>query len=331
MALAAALQRSSTARRLWHAVPDRVRDEVWKLAVPRRPLSFNEKVRYKMIKDRRPLLTTFADKVAVRDYVAQKAGTDLLTQLYLVTDDPEQIRSDCLPREFVIKPSHGSGACVVVADHAPAENTLPQPPAGWGRSLVTPDSLDWTVLGSLCREWLGLSWNRHQEWAYANVPPRILAEELLIAKGSVPPDYKFFVFHGRVRLVQVDCGRFGNHVRTFYSPEWDHLPVAYYYPTGPGIDRPGSLREMISIAERLGQETDFVRVDLYAIGDRIVFGELTNYPEAGHRSFEPASFDYQLGSWWSLPNRSGKGSRRIRKLNAPDAKLSGGNQAGGRD
>jgi hypothetical protein len=104
--------------------------------------------------------------------------------------------------------------------------------------------------------------------------------------------------------VEVESGRFGSNARTLYSPDWDRLPVAYRnYPTGPAIDRPGSLREMISIAEKLGQETDFVRPDLYIVGDRIVFGEMTNYPSALHFQFEPASFDRELGSWWSPPKK----------------------------
>jgi hypothetical protein len=203
----------------------------------------------------------------------------------------------------VIKASHGCGAWVIVSDHAPAENTLPEPRASWSRSLVTPDCLDWAVLRSLCRGWLGLRFNPHLEWAYSQVPPRLIAEELLGANGSIPLDYKFFVFHGRVRLIQVDLDRFGSHVRTAYSPAWDRIPVVYSFPSGPEIERPGSLPEMISIAERLGHETDFVRVDLYEIGGRIVFGEMTNYPAAGNLKFEPSSFDYELGSWWSLPNR----------------------------
>ena len=38
---------------------------------------------------------------------------------------------------------------------------------------------------------------------------------------------------------------------------------------------------MIEIAERLGEGVDFVRVDLYDVDGRVVFGELTNYPAGG--------------------------------------------------
>jgi hypothetical protein len=62
-------------------------------------------------------------------------------------------------------------------------------------------------------------------------------------------------------------------------------------------------------------ETDFVRVDLYCIGTRIIFGELTNYPEAGGGGFNPAGFDRVLGHWWTPPKRYGR--RASKRLVAP--------------
>jgi hypothetical protein len=55
------------------------------------------------------------------------------------------------------------------------------------------------------------------------------------------------------------------------------------------------------VAERLAQEFDFVRVDLYALGDRIVVGELTHYPTGGNKSFEPPEWDARLGALWPRP------------------------------
>ena len=60
---------------------------------------------------------------------------------------------------------------------------------------------------------------------------------------------------------------------------------------------------MIAIAERLGADTDFVRVDLYVLPDRIVFGELTSYPAGGHSPFFPDSYDEEFGSHWTVPRR----------------------------
>lgn len=59
---------------------------------------------------------------------------------------------------------------------------------------------------------------------------------------------------------------------------------------------------MIDYAETLADGIDFVRVDLYELGDKVYFGELTNVPEAGLGRFLPASWDEALGSFWNLPN-----------------------------
>jgi hypothetical protein len=46
-----------------------------------------------------------------------------------------------------------------------------------------------------------------------------------------------------------------------------------------------------------------VRVDLYELDGRIVFGELTNSPAAANARFDPPAFDLEVGSWWTLPRK----------------------------
>ena len=267
-----------------------------------KPVTFNEKVRYKMLADRRPLLTTFADKLAVRAYVESKVGASALTDLYAVTCAPETLEGAELPREFAVKPTHASGACILVADFAPRERELPDSDEGWVQAMVRPDRLSWGRLVRLCQDWISRPY-LWDEWAYRNVRRRILVEELLDDAGGVPFDYKLFVFHGRVRMIQVDLDRFQEHTRNLYTPDWERLEVEYECPGGLDVERPGGLPEMLDIAERLGADTDFVRVDLYYVGGRVVFGELTNYPLAGLGEFRPPEFDRRLGEWWTPPKR----------------------------
>ncbi len=276
------------------------------------PATFNEKVRYKMLADRRPLLRTFADKLAVRAYVEARVGAGVLTELYAVTDVPETLVQAEIPREFVLKPTHASGAVVVVADFAPFERELPVPPARWAQSLVRPERVCWDRLIGLARDWVSRDYERDartyawREWAYRDLPRRILVEQLLEDGGEVPRDFKFFVFHGRVRMVQVDSNRFDVHARSLYTPSWERLDAkSAKYPHGGDTERPGQLAEMIEIAAALGAETDFVRVDLYCLPERVVFGELTNYPEAAAGFFEPPELDRWLGQWWAPPRRYG--------------------------
>jgi TupA-like ATPgrasp len=187
-------------------------------------LTFKEKVRYKMLADRRPLLTTFTDKLAVRAYVESRVGARYLPALYAVTSEPRTLSRAELPREFVVKPTRESGAIVIVAEFASPEATLPDPPthtrwpnAGFVEAMVHPDALDWDRLLKLCEHWLLLRFGGDDAWAYRNVPSRILVEELLDDSG-VPPDYKFFVFHGHVRMIEVDLDRFTGHTRNLYTP-----------------------------------------------------------------------------------------------------------------
>jgi hypothetical protein len=280
----------------------------WRLLRTRNPTTFNEKVRYKMLRDRRPLLITFADKVAVRDYVSSVLGDGFLPGSYGVLTDPGQLWSLDLPESFVVKPTHGSGAVVAVHPEAPPDATLPPPEHPWACSRVRPTAFDRASFDRLARAWLRRRFGNgvNGEWAYNFVPPRLLVEEHLSgADGDIPADYKFFVFHGRCRYVQVITGRFGRQAEDFFSPQWQHLPLRADTLRGadPVPAPPRRLAEMISIAERLGRETDFVRVDLYALGDRIVFGELTNYPAAGYCPFSPKRFDAEFGAHWTVPRR----------------------------
>jgi len=273
----------------------------------RHPQTFTEKVRYKMLRDRRALLTTFADKAAVRDYVAERVGASYLPAAYGITDDPEHLRHLDLPDSYVVKPTHGSGAGVVVSPSAPANARLPPAEWSWVYRHVRADAAPRDQLVAIARNWATKLYGRgpNQEWAYGGVPPRVIVEEMLEGPGgSIPDDFKFFVFHGTCQYIQVDSGRFNTRTQDFYRPDWSHLPMSGGPPwIDPPRARPSRLDEMISLAENLAGGTDFVRVDLYHLPDRIVFGELTSYPAGGDSPFEPASFDAEFGSHWTVPRR----------------------------
>lgn len=291
--------------------PTRERVERWRwsraaarmLDVPRRPVTFNEKTRYKMARDLRPLLTTLSDKVAARGYVERVAGREVLPELHLVTDDPEDVRCESLPREVAVKVSHASGGVVLVSESAAREARLRAPHVGWARFLVHPETVDWDVLRALCADWLSLPFRPETQWANRTIRPRILAEEVVHEHGTVARDFKLFTFHGRVRAIVVDTSRFAGHVRTIYGREWERLPFELKFPAGPEVDRPVLLGEMVEIAERLASGTDFLRVDLYVPDGRIVVGELTSFHGAGEEEFRPGSWDRWFGEWWTLPRR----------------------------
>ena len=280
---------------------------IGRLLRTRYPRSFNDKVRYKMLRDRRPLLVAWADKIEMRRYVAAEVGEAYLPRLLHRLDSASDLESIDLPDSFVLKPSHGSGACVVVDESAPEDAHLPRAPDSWVYAHVRRDQIDREQLRLIADHWLSQRYGRgpNHEWAYGLVTRRLLVEELLRGyDGGVPDDYKLFVFHGRCHFVQVDRARFAARTQDFFTRDWEPLEMWGGVPrsvTPP--EEPRHLAEMIRVAETLGRETDFVRVDLYCLPTRVVVGELTSSPAGGDSPFRPARWNTIFGQPWTVPAR----------------------------
>lgn len=248
------------------------------------PQSFNEKVVYKKLFDRNPLLPITADKYSVRDYVkrvlGEEEGGSILVPLLYSTEEPDTVPFESLKGSYIIKASHSSGRNIIVREG---------------------EKVDRAGVVSQCKKWLQETFGvRKMEWAYSQIKPRILVEKLLISnEGEVPVDYKFYIFGGKCEMVHVDYDRFTHHTRSLYDPDWNHLGVRLKFPLGPVTPKPESFDRMRLIAEKLGKDFDFVRVDLYTLGQDIFFGELTHYPGSGMERFEPRSYDFKLGTKWT--------------------------------
>ncbi|GLP75252.1 hypothetical protein TUM20983_23620 [Mycobacterium antarcticum] len=270
-------------------------------------MTFREKVRYKMLRDRRQLVVTFADKAGVRDYVSNTVGAQYLPHAYAITAEPGSLRETTLPEAYVVKPTHGSGAAIVVSDRAPRDARLPTEPGSWVYRHVLPEHASRDDVIRIAEGWLAQLYGQgpNREWVYGQVPRQVIVEEMLAgADGEIPDDYKLFVFHGRCCFVEVDGGRFGRRTQDFFHPDWEHLPLSGGSPwADPRPPRPACLDEMIGLAERLGADTDFVRVDLYDVDGRVVFGELTSFPAGGDSPFDPERFDEEFGRPWTVPRR----------------------------
>lgn len=244
------------------------------------PVTFNEKVNWRILNDRRPLLEWTCDKLAMKAHVRTVPGLRVPRTLWVGTNVRE-LENVELPEHWVLKPNHRSG--IVLFGHGrPDTSSLTAITRNWLRSVQSED---------------------FHEWAYSKAQPVLLAEDLLGVPGSPPPDYKYFVFAGQVAAVQVDVGRHSMHRRRIYRPDWSPLEVSSgNYPLAPIESPPVNLKEMLAVAKEIGRPFDFIRVDLYSIDGETVFGELTPYPGSGFDRLVPESFDAELGAWWELPN-----------------------------
>jgi hypothetical protein len=241
-----------------------------------RPTGFNEKILVKILCDRRPYLTLFSDKLRVREHVRRVAPSLALPDLYWHSPRAEALDLDRLPDAFMLKPNHGSGWLRAVDDkrHA-ARDELVRLAQRWLAS-------DFSIVG--------------REWSYRNIRRAVFAEALLRGDdGRSPADYKFFVFGGKVRLIQVDRDRFTGHTQVLYDEQWQRIDGAVKARRGTPVAPPASLATMIAASEALSMAVDFVRVDLYDISGTPYFGELTHYPNKGLCRFDPLSLDQRLG------------------------------------
>lgn len=250
------------------------------------PQSFNEKLQWLKIHDRKPVYTTMVDKYAVKEYVAGKIGEEYIIPTLGVWEKFCDIDFRSLPEQFVLKCTHDSGGIVVCRDKRELDMHYAK------KKIERSLKQNYYYLG--------------REWPYKNVPPRIIAEPYLVDESGMElKDYKFFCFNGEPKLVQVDFGRFDVHRRNLYTTGWDYVDASIKFPKDPGtqIPRPQGLEKMLEIAGILSKGIPHVRVDLYSINGKIYFGELTMYHGGGMEKFTPKELGMRMGEWIQISGR----------------------------
>jgi len=252
------------------------------------PRSFNEKIFWKKVYDRNPLLPVTADKYLIRSYIKKVLGEDIakniLVPLLYVTDRPETIPFEKLSLPYIIKPNHTSGLKIIV------ENKI----------------FDRRRIVKTCKKWLRIPYGMEKmEWAYQAIKRKIVIEKLLQDKdGNNPCEFKFHMFHGKCKLIYVILDRLNDSNRMYYDEKWNYLSVKKKNRAqGKSIDKPINYEMMLEIAEKLSEPFDYVRVDVYSVDDKIYFGELTHYPVSGKLILEPSSFDFEMGKYWNVKSK----------------------------
>ena len=280
---------------------------------PEPGVSLASKILYKMAWDRNPQLAVFADKVAVRAYIAERVGDAYVVPVICVAEPGHPIDFSRLPREFAIKVSHGSGGVIVVTEKADPRATLPEDPrVGWARFTIHPDQLDPERINNLLEHWQSLKFEwgpgTNPEWAYRGIAPRVVVEPLMASRDGGPPrEYKVFCFNGRAQVIRFDRGLVGSaKAFTHYDRQWSQFDVdfivgGYRHTRGAVESKPTFLSDLLRVAERLTDDVDFARVDFIDDNGLLRVGEITNYPTAGNFDFSSADFAAWFGKDW-LPN-----------------------------
>ncbi|MDD6147429.1 MAG: ATP-grasp fold amidoligase family protein [Lachnospiraceae bacterium] len=245
------------------------------------PKTFNEKLQWLKIHNRKPEYTTMVDKYAAKQYVADKIGSQYIIPTLGVWDHFDDIDFDALPDQFVLKCTHDSGGLVICKN----------------KSKLDKKAAKRKIEHCLRRKYFYI----YREWPYKDVKPRIIAEKYMTnGNGEDLNDYKLMCFNGKVKTTFVCSDRFSKDGLkvTFYDTDWRRMPFERHYPASKTeIDKPQTYEEMITLAEKLAFGIPFVRVDFYEINGNIYFGELTFFPGSGYEEFTPEEWDKTLGDW----------------------------------
>jgi len=250
----------------------------------RSPQTFNEKLQWLKLYNRKPEYTKMVDKYGAKQYVAERIGGEYVIPTLGVWDRFEDIDFDALPDQFVLKCTHDSGGLEVVRD----------------KTKLDKDAVKAKIDRSLKKNY----YFHGREWPYKDVLPRILAEVYMQDGDKINlPVYKFMNFSGEPRIIQViQNDKTDAETIDYFDTDWNLLDLKQNFPNSAKLlERPRRLSEMLEISRNLSKGIPNVRVDLYEIDGRIYFSEFTFFSDSGFAPFYPPEWNEIMGSWIQLP------------------------------
>lgn len=253
------------------------------------PKRFTEKLQLYKMYYRNPEMARCVDKYEVRGYLEERGFGHLLNKLYGVYNRAEEIDFSTLPEKFVIKTTDGSGGNNILICRNKSQLDI--------KSAVTE-----------INSWLDVkSVNAGREWAYTGIKKsRIIVEEFLENETNPetgPEDYKFFCFNGEPKFIYLVHNRKKGEKAHLGIYDMAFIKQPIYRCDEHRSEQVKSVPKnydlMINIARKLSSGFPHIRVDLYNIDGDIRFGELTFYDGSGYFSYDPDSFDFDVGEWFT--------------------------------
>lgn len=254
------------------------------------PKSYNEKLQWLKIHDRKPEYTQMVDKAGVKDYIAKTIGEQYVIPTLGIWKHFDDIDFTTLPEKFVLKCTHDSGGLVICKD----------------KKTLDKVSAKKKIEKCLKKNYFYGT----REWPYKDVKPRIIAEPLLEqANGEEICDYKVMCFNGKAKLIELHMNRHSDHhTQDFYGVNWQKTEISqgkgYGGCSDIEVSKPSCLNEMLRLSETLTKDMAHCRVDWYVVNGHLYFGELTFFDGSGFDLFDRYEDDLLLGSWINLENIS---------------------------
>lgn len=254
------------------------------------PQTLADKVTFLGLHRLTPLMSTCADKWAVREYIVAKGLANILIP---TVGGPwsrvEEIDFEALPKQFILKATHACKMNCMVADKS---------------------KLDVPSCRRTLQKWLDTTYGTYSmEPHYKIIAHRIYAEELLESDTGLM-DYKIHCLNGVPQFILVCSDRKTGPGRMqvtldLFDVQWNSINQ---FVQGSGLEirgagkiaKPKKLNEMLDIAKQLSTDFAFVRVDLYEVKEKIYFGELTFSPACGVFPYFADEFIQNMGEKLSI-------------------------------
>ena len=258
------------------------------------PTTFDEKVWWLKLNYRNDLQTIVSDKVLVRDYITNLGLKYILNDIYGVYNNAKDIKLKSLPNECYIKANHVSGTNFYYNKDRTKRREL----------FFAKKRFNYVLKQNY--------YLASREWNYKNIVPKIIVEKVLHPTDQVVGliDYRFFCSNGKVVFIFVDIDTAddkGSHSvnakRNVYTPDFEIIDVVFSRKNFDKnlIKKPINFQEMVDIAEKLSKPFPFVRIDLYNINGKIIFGEFTFHHAGGVNKVTPEKYQKIFGDLIDLP------------------------------
>ena len=278
------------AKGFYHSMPDeKLIKKKFKLAFGREldlanPKTFNEKLQWLKLYNRKPIYTTMVDKYEVKKLVADIIGDEHIIPTLGVWESFDEIDFDSLPDQFVLKCTHDSGGLVICRDKGKLD-------------LIAAKK---KIVRSLKRNYFWQS----REWPYKDVKPRIIAEKFM--SDDVHDSlivYKIFNFGGEPKIIQViQDDKTPKESIDYFDTDWNLLDLRQNFPNSTvHLPKPQKLDVMLEFSRKLSKDAaPFIRTDFYEINGEIYFSEFTFFSDSGFAKFTPGEWDERLGNWINI-------------------------------
>lgn len=240
----------------------------------RNPITINEKLIWLNFNSKNPLKSLCADKYRVREYIKKLNLSNNLNQLYGVYNNANEIDFEKLPNQFVLKCNHGAGYNIICIDKS---------------------KFDIKNETKKLNKWLKKDYSlRYAEMHYKKMKSKIICEKYL---GDNIDDYKVYCFHGEPKYIMLCKNRRKSQIKYyFYTFEWEYLNDLIEQLEDPHIKKPENIKEIYEFSKKLSKDFVFVRVDMYIVEGKIIFGELTFVPSGALDNETLPSVNIELGN-----------------------------------